>query len=178
MPNIETEIRRQYSVMRSGVLERTPITVLHIGAERTGLATGSDIEPQAVLALGIGSQKTARNCFMHVPPTPGEMENAIAAVEDEVTRARTMLVGRSLLFTSDAAIREIALVAGVPAGPVMTLSLDVMERTFGRLAAVALGRPALREGLPTDLAFAATLLILREVMHHLQFSSVTVKAAH
>ena len=57
----------------------------------------------------------------------------------------------------------------------MTLGLEVMERTLGRLA-VALGRPEAREGLPGSAAFAATLPILREVMHHLQFSSIRVKA--
>lgn len=29
-------------------------------------------------------------------------------------------------------------------------------------------------GLPTDARFAATLLILREFMHHLQFKSITI----
>jgi len=51
-----------------------------------------------------------------------------------------------------------------------------LERTFNRLTAVSLGRPASREGIPAGVAFAATLLILRKFMHHLQFSSITVKA--
>jgi len=51
----------------------------------------------------------------------------------------------------------------------------VMEKTFDRLASVSLGRPAAHEGLPDSTAFAATLLILREFMHHLKFASLTVK---
>ena len=51
-----------------------------------------------------------------------------------------------------------------------------MEQTFERLIALALGRPALREGIPTSAEFAATLLIMREFMHHMQFASITVKA--
>ena len=98
------------------------------------------------------------------------------AVEDEVTRARTLLARGSSLFTADAAVREIALLAGAPDRPEWVLTLDAMERTFDRLAAVTLGRPASREGLPSSAAFAATLLILREFMHHLQFESITVKA--
>lgn len=54
----------------------------------------------------------------------------------------------------------------------MELSIDALERTFDRLTSVALGRPASQEGLPDDKPFAATLLILRELMHHLQFASI------
>lgn len=175
-PPVEPEIRRRYSAIRPGIPKGAPITLLHIGAEQTGLATGSDFDPETWLMLGIGLQKTANEYFKHVPPTPGEMENAIAAVENEVMRARAMPVGGSVLVTTDAAIREIALLSGIPAGAELTLSIDTMERTFERVAAVTLGRPASREGLPTDATFAAALLILREVMHHLRFSSITVKA--
>ena len=149
--------------------------MLHVGVDQTELAVGSDFEPEVTLALGIGSEKTAREYFRHEPPTPGEMENAISAVEDEVVRARVMITNRSNLFTTDAAIREIAIVAGLPEDTEMTLSLDTVERIFERLAAVTLGRPASQEGLPTSATFAATLLILREFMHHLKFQSITVR---
>lgn len=33
-----------------------------------------------------------------------------------------------------------------------------------------------RDDMPTDAAFAATLLILREFMQHLHFTSITVQA--
>jgi len=140
------------------------------------IATGRDSNPEATLTLAIGVRKTAADHFNHNPPTPGELENALLTVEDEVIRARTLNTGGSALFTTDAAIREIALLAGVPDRPELILSLEAMERIFGRLAAVTLGRPASQEGIPAGAAFAATLLILREFMHHLKFSSITIKA--
>src|SRR5512135_1984923 len=82
--HIETEIRRRYSAIRSGAPKGTSTTLLYIGTEQTGFVTGSDSEPETLLVLGIGSRKTAREYFKHVPPTPGEMEKAIAAVENEV----------------------------------------------------------------------------------------------
>lgn len=176
MSTFDTEIRRRYSAIRSGVPTGMSITVLHIGAQQTGPAHGSDREPEAAFGIGVGSQKTADDYFRHAPPTPEELERAIAAVEDEVMRVRMMITSRSALFTTDAAIREIATIAGVPEGPGMAFGLDVMERTFERMAAVVLGRPAIREDLPADAAFVATLLILREVMHHLRFPSITVTA--
>lgn len=174
--SIETGIRLRYRALRSGVPQVTPITVLHIGANQTTIATGTGEEPAATLQLAIGAEKTAADFFKHHPPTPAELENAIMAVEDEVTRARTLIANDSILVTTDAAIREIALIAGVPDQAELILPLDVMERTFERLAQVTLGRPASSEGMPASAAFAATLLILREFMHHLQFSSITVKA--
>jgi len=49
-----------------------------------------------------------------------------------------------------------------------------MEQLFSRLAAIVSGRPASTDVLPTDNKFAATLLVLREVMHHLGFMDVTI----
>ena len=98
------------------------------------------------------------------------------SVEDEVARVRAIIVDDSRLFTRDAGIREIALIAGLLDQSALTLSLETMEKTFDRLAAVSLGRPAAHEGLPGSTAFTATLLILREFMHHLKFASITVRS--
>lgn len=173
---MENDIRLRYGRARTGVHDGTAITVLHIGKEQTAVATGTMTEPDVVLVLAIGSRRTAADFFKHTPPTPGELENAIVTVEDEVTRLRQITAIASRLVTSDATIREIALVAGIPGQSELILTLDAVERTFELLAALALGRPASSAGIPANAAFAATLLILREFMHHLQFSSITVTA--
>ncbi len=173
---MENDIRLRYGRARPGVPDGTAITVLHIGEEQTAVAAGSSAEPDVVMVLAIGSQKTAADFFRHTPPTPGELENAIMVVEDEVTRLRSIKATASTLFTAGPTIREIALAAGLPDQPVMILALDAVEQTFDRLAALTLGRPASSAGIPATATFAATLLILREFMHHLQFASVTVTA--
>jgi exopolyphosphatase/pppGpp-phosphohydrolase len=150
------------------------MTLLHIGAEQTVVTAGRQPDPAAKLVLALGSQKTARDYFKHAPPHPLEVENAIAAVEDEVTRAKSMIPPGSGLFTVDASVREIALYSGVVDAASMRLPIDAVERAFDRLAAVSLGRPAAHEGLPENAEFAATLLILREFMHHLQFAQITI----
>ncbi len=133
-------------------------TLLHIGKERTSIA-------QAALALGWRS--IARDHFKHDPPSPLEIENAIAAVEDEVERVHKAIAKGGVLRTRDAAIGEIALAAGVPPGAEASLSVAAVEQTFTRLAAGA-------RGLPAGGEFSGTLLILRELMHHLDFSSVLI----
>jgi exopolyphosphatase/pppGpp-phosphohydrolase len=173
---MENEIRLRYGATRLGILGGTSITVLHIGEEQTAVATGTTTEPDAVLLLSIGSKRTAADFFKHTPPTPGELENAIMVVEDEVTRLRAITKADSTLFTSDAAIREIAIISGVPDRSELILTIEAMERSFEKLAAITLGKPASSAGIPANPAFAATLLIVRELMHHLQFASVTVTA--
>jgi len=171
----ETSIRADYASVRAELMDESPVTVLQVGAGQTLVASGKGPEPDAVITLAIGAQKTSADFFRHNPPTPLELENSIMTVEDEVARARAIIVDDSRLFTRAAEIREIALIAGLRDQPALTLSLETMEKTFDRLAAVSLGRPATHEGLPSSTAFAATLLILREFMHHLKFASITVK---
>jgi hypothetical protein len=86
-----------------------------------------------------------------------------------------MLGSRSTLYTKDAAVREIALLAGVARRDEMILTLDAVEHVFQGFAAMALGSHSSRDARPTDARLAAVLLILRESMHHLQFASIIVE---
>jgi hypothetical protein len=54
------------------------------------------------------------------------------------------------------------------------VALGELERLFDLLAALSMGRPAASAGIPSDACFAAALLLLREMMHHLNFSSIQV----
>lgn len=163
-----------YSSVRRDQPDGTPITVLHIGPKQTCLVFGKNMMAEVTISLDIGSQKTSTDHFKHTLPTSGEMENAIMSVEDEIAQAPASLLAGSRLFTNDVAIREIALMAGLADQPVMHFGITEVEMTFDRLVSVLQGRPASSEGLPERPEFAATLLILREFMHHLKFSSITV----
>jgi len=172
--DMQTEIIRQYRAARLGFPAATPIAVLHIGEQETVIVTGAGSKPDSVLTLAIGSQKTATEFFMHAPPSPREIENAIMQVEDEITRAREMIAGYSILVTSDPYTREIVHVASGHAGSAMQLTIDAVEQVFSLLASHSLGRPASSAGISADPAFAAALLILREFMHHLRFLAIHV----
>ena len=167
----------QYGAARAQLATDDVLVLLHIGPEQTAIAVGHGAMPDATLTLAIGAQKTAHEYFKHTPPSPLEIETAIVTVEDEVTRARSLMPSNARLVTTDPAIREIALLSGTASSEVMRLPLEAMERTFDRLAQVSLGRPASSDTLPASTPFAATLLILREFMHHLQFADITVLPA-
>ncbi len=150
------------------------LAVLHIGAEQTVVMHGGEMTPQAVLTLPIGARQTAATYFRSPQARPLDIERAIAAVEDEVMKLRALIPDDTKLCTTDAAIAEIAVLAGSQKAPLMHLSLDAMERVFDRWTAVAMGRPVTQDDVPTSPPFAATLLILREFMHHLQFGEITI----
>ena len=160
--------------MDTDTLTGTAIIDLHIGVDHTTVSKSLVGVPAGFIVLAIGSGTTAAEFFKQAPPTPLEMEHAIQAVEDEVMRARTLATPDCTLLTHDASIRHLALRSGVLAGQSMLLSIDAVERQFDLLAALTQGRPSTSAGIPTDIGYASTLLILREFMHHLQFSAITI----
>jgi hypothetical protein len=105
------------------------------------------------------------------------MENAMQVVENVVMPLRADIPRAALLFSTDATLREIALLAGAEKTESVRLILDAMERLYNRLSAVVEGSPVAHQGLPESNSFAATLLILREFLHHLQFAQIEVMHA-
>jgi exopolyphosphatase/pppGpp-phosphohydrolase len=169
MIDTEENIKRLYLIIKSRISSDKALTLLHIGALRTIITTGTD-----VLVLAIGTEKTGQEFFHHAPPTPEEVENAINVVEDEVARAYKLTGKGSILCTTDTSIREIVHLASVPDQTEMLLSREAMESLFTRLAALSMGRPTAKDDLRVDASFSATLLILREVMFHLGFTFINV----
>jgi exopolyphosphatase/pppGpp-phosphohydrolase len=172
MADMQPDLRRLYLAASRSVQPDVPVTALHIGEMETAVVTGAGAEPRKALMLAIGSKKTAKEFFLHSPPAPAEMEKAIMQVEDEIARAREMTAGYPLLFTRDKHIREIAVIAG-HSEAVRRLSVEDVERVFSLLASSSLGRPSSIAGIPDSPGFAASILILREFMHHLGFTSVS-----
>jgi exopolyphosphatase/pppGpp-phosphohydrolase len=172
--SMEEAITKGYSAARAQAGTGACVVVLHMGAEQCGMALGTGPEVEIVKFLPLGAERTARELFHTTPPTPLAMENAIQVVEDVVMPLHALVPRGAQLFSADAVVREIALQSGAAPGMPQTLTLEAMERTFNRLAAVVEGSPAAYQGLPASNRFAVALLILREFMHHLQFAQVVV----
>ena len=156
---------------RGGPQART--TLLHIGAQGTALLAGGDSPPEAPLWLAIGAKKTAEAFFRHEPPTPLDLESAIYASEDEISRAKARPAEGAALLTIDGGLLKLAAVGGSPAAGGRTMTRDAVEQMFQRLASASFGHPGALAGLPAGREAAAVLLILREIMHHLGYESIT-----
>lgn len=177
------DIAAAWQALRGHAAPGQPVALLHMGTAHTLVALlGEAGTPGPLVSLTVGRHKTARDFFRRDVPTPLELENAIASVEDEVYLAHRQYAqqpgaARAAWWSTDAHLLALAELAGVPSAPAMQLSLEAMERLFQRLAVVSEGRPAASEGLPESVEFATTLLLLRELMHHMPFGVLHLAAA-
>jgi len=124
-----------------------------------------------------GVDSLVRNSLRHEPPRPIEIEQAIELTEEAVMPLASHFADSTELLLQGSGGLLIArnLNAG---GMVRTLlTLDEVEILFNRLVSVSEGRPTSQETLPTDARFVAAMLILREFMHHLHFSRVTLQTS-
>ena len=165
-----------YRIVRQKVTGIKTISVLHIDDEFCFIVQGTETKkPEKIWVFDMGTEKTARDFFIHIPPTPGEVENAINYVEDEVMPLHKLLTPDSGIYSTDERIREILQYAGFEENQDKLILTRVnLERVFSRLAAIITGLPSSQDVLPASNTFAATLLILREVMHHLGFKDITI----
>jgi exopolyphosphatase/pppGpp-phosphohydrolase len=152
---------------RAKRVAHAPLVWLHLGADTLWLVREGDKSGASSLSLDLGTDSTARLFFRADLPRPQELERAIDHVEDELMRAVAWSAGPTTLAT------EHPLVLGL-AQPGAVVQRDAVEALFQRLASGALGDPSALKGLPSGREAAATLLILRELMHHLGFSQVVV----
>lgn len=156
---------------------------LHLGDEASALALGTAAQPARVIAVDLGLAALARRFFMSDRPGEAAIETAIAEVEDVIMPLRPALPVEAWLLSTDDAVAEVAAQAGLSLaeGPV-TLDRETVEALFNRWAALALGRPTSQDALPVGGPaagrFAATLLVLREWLHHLPQASLTVGRPH
>lgn len=144
---------------------------LHLRDDRIALEVPSDGSPTLLEA---GSLHGILDCLRHEPATAAELEAAIAVIEDQLMPAVRQLPPHRRLATSAPEVRRIAEAAGLGNLPNLRLTIETVESLFRNLADMAYGAPAARLGMPSDRAFAATLLLLRELLHHGGFDSVMI----
>lgn len=129
--------------------------------------------PDAPAPLEAASVHTIATLLAHQPPAAGELEEAIARIEDGLMPMVRQLPRGAELVTAEPAIRAVAEAAGLSGGEIR-LETSTVEDLFNQLADIAWGMPAGRYGLPTDRDFVAVLLVLRELLHHGGFAAVRV----
>ena len=102
---------------------------------------------------------------------PEHLERAIEWTEDRIQAAKIPVPEGAQLFTRDADLHALAQVSGVTAhSPV--LHVDAVEQTFSRLVMQAMGQAAPQNALPGTARFFATVVFVRELMHHLHFPQI------
>ncbi|NSL53557.1 hypothetical protein [Uliginosibacterium aquaticum] len=164
----EAGLRQHYARLNTAEPAASGLSLLQIGALESHLINGESGSEPNCFVLAAGAQVIGRRHFQHMPPSALALEEAIAVVEDQLAPLARQLRPAArlhLLLAADAALQP--LFAGRE-----WLSREAVEQQFRLLAEVAEGFPLSASGLPDDASFAASLLILREVMHHLGFAEL------
>jgi hypothetical protein len=147
------------------------VTRLHMRDERITLEVLGGHERSAQ-TIDAGSARKVFERIRHEPATADELESAISDIEDHLMPALRQLPAPRRLVTSEPEVFRIAELLRSSDPLTARLELTEIEQLFNRLADVAHGMPAAALGIPADRSFAATLLILREILHHGGFDSV------
>jgi hypothetical protein len=144
-------------------------TVLQLDPRRTLLLEWHD-GPE-VLSILVGRQDLA--AVFHPSVTEAGIELAIERVEDAIGHPRVDIA--SILDVRDEdTLRLLAEEAGVPRAPSVVLTIEAVEQLFTRLVRQAAGALPSAERLPADARYAATLVLVREVMNHLRVSTLQI----
>lgn len=112
--------------------------------------------------------------FPHGQLTPSLLERAIEWVEDHIQAAHPDWPKGAKLFTNEADLQTLASVAGVSEGAERVLHVDAVEQSFSRLVMQAMGQAPHQEALPDSARFFASVVFVRELMHHLHFPQIWV----
>lgn len=161
----------------AGLLARAgqEATVLTLGADGSELFLASAQHVSWIGRLDFGSHRIAGREFRASPPGALEIENAIASIEDELAKVARQLPAASVLVVSSDCTDLFS--ANGTRGGEFSLSLEQIERRFQDLAAVVEGRTSSPRELSPGTPYVCTLLILRECMHHLRHTHLTLVAS-
>lgn len=175
-PEIKETIDKLHQKAINGVHDSIPFILLHIGGNYIIAAkyTAEDNHPYEIMQLSIGYETISQNIFRHNPPTSSEVEEAIMVTEDQIMNAsREHIFNKCQIITSDTIVKEIASNRDKYEKDKI-VNLHEVEAVFSRFAAIVCGRPASLDDLPLNNKFTASLLILRELMHHLNFNEIAI----
>jgi len=100
------------------------------------------------------------------------LERAIEWTEDRIQAAHIDVPVGAQLFTRDAQVWALAQASGVTQSDRPILHVDAVEQTFSRLVMQAMGQASPQEVLPATARFFATVVFVRELMHHLHFPQI------
>ena len=100
-----------------------------------------------------------------------QLERAIEWTEDRIQAAKIPVPEGAQLFTRDADLHALAKASGMDANSPV-LHVDAVEQTFSRLVMQSMGQAAPQDSLPDTARFFATVVFVRELMHHLHFPQI------
>jgi hypothetical protein len=134
-----------------------------------------DVQTGALVArIEAGYEAMRSRYFGRARLDAGSLERAIEWTEDQIQAAHAAVPAGARLCTSESDVRLIARAAGLSADA--PLHVEAVEQTFSRLVLRAFGQSPHQEDLPDEPRVFATVVLLREMLHHLRFRQIQIEA--
>lgn len=168
----DSRIRARASWLRARQELGGNIVALEFGDTASAVALGGQSESARVIPFALGVAALARRYFATARPGEAAIEAAIAEAEERIMPLRPFVPLASECVTRDRRVAAIVEALGLQPQAWVPLSTETVEAGFQRWVAIALGRPATQDTLPTSAEFGAGLLALREWLHHLGFAAI------
>ncbi|GET26090.1 hypothetical protein [Prolixibacter sp. NT017] len=121
------------------------------------------------ITLEAGYQTIAGRFFRQDIPTEAETEYAINYIEDTLMSSKDLLNRNEVLVSSDEDLAEVFRKNGFTQS---TFSRREVENLFTQYAYVVIGRPSSIQRSSVTREDFATILLLREITHHLGFEVI------
>lgn len=157
------------------VIQKNPQTadyrLLHIGRRQVVFSFVKNSALQHAITLNTGTGQIAVDFFRSEIPGEAEVENAINFIEDELMAHADIRNKKEKLYNADAFLAEhFHVTTSAP----RQLSIQTVEDEFTQYALLSMGRSPALSSVQMDKEKYAGILILREILHHLDFTAVTV----
>jgi len=130
-----------------------------------------DNESNKEIILPVGYQSLVESFFKRDIPSESETEYAINYIEDELMSNTELQNNHANLYSADKNIINIFRKNGIDTD---SLSRRSIEDLFSQYARVVMGAPASELQTKITREDFATVLVLREIMHHLDFEALTL----
>ncbi len=150
----------------------SPLTAELQGCSAEGIADGSVLG-----RMEIGHMAMEPLFFKNATLNAAGLERAIEWTEDRIQAARIQVPAGAQLFTRDADVWALAHASGVAQAERPVLHVDAVEQSFSRLVMQSMGQASPQEALPATASFFATVVFVRELMHHLHFPQIQLLGA-
>ncbi|MEZ4383143.1 MAG: hypothetical protein R3A79_17580 [Nannocystaceae bacterium] len=123
-------------------------------------------------ALPLAWGRLRERFVRHAIPSEAEVEHAINFIEDALMERPALREhGGLALVSADPVLRAVLGRAGTGAG---TWSRGDVEALFTRYARISMGGSPARDAIEVRAEEYVALLVLREILHHLDFAAITI----
>lgn len=123
------------------------------------------------MKLKIGYEFIIQKFFRHDVPNEAEIEYTINYIEDELMSDKGLLNVEDELTTKDTAILDLFRKNGMNESK---YDRQRVEDLFNQYAYIIMGASPVISGIDINKKDIAIILVLREVMHHLNFNSIEI----